>query len=77
MTIRILLNTISKVKQFVEIIEKKDVKCYIISDTCKLDAGSMLSIFSLDITRPLELYIDTQNQQQFKDICTQIHQFAV
>lgn len=77
MKIRILLNTVSKVKQFVEIIEKKNVKCYIISDTCKLDAGSILSIFSLDITHPLDLYIDTTNQQKFQDVYTQIQQFAV
>ena len=56
-TIRISLNSIDKVKTLVNELGKYDSDFDLISGRYVIDAKSMMGIFSLDLSKPLDLYI--------------------
>ncbi len=56
------LNSIEKVKSFVKDITKYDYDFDLISGRYVIDAKSMLGIFSLDLSEPLELVIHTDDK---------------
>lgn len=51
------LDTIEKVKSFVHDMDRVEGEAVICHDRCYADAKSILGIFSLDLTKPLELKI--------------------
>ena len=59
-TVQISLNSIDKVKAFVNEITKYDNDFDLVSGRYVIDAKSIMGIFSLDLTRPLELRTDTE-----------------
>lgn len=54
-TYKIRLNTIDKVKRFVDAISTSDDAYELASGSYAVNAKSILAIFTLDLTRPLEL----------------------
>lgn len=60
--ITIFLDTIQKVKEFVNVITVIDGDFDIISDYV-VDAKSIVGIFSLDLSQPLILQIETQEDE--------------
>ncbi len=56
------LNSIEKVKSFVKDITDYDYDFDLISGRYVIDAKSMLGIFSLDLSEPLELVIHTDDK---------------
>lgn len=56
-TVKISLNSIDKVKAFVNDISKFDVDFDLISGRYVIDAKSIMGIFSLDLSKPIELNI--------------------
>ena len=56
-TVRILLNSIDKVKTLVNELGKYDSDFDLTSGRYVIDAKSIMGIFSLDLSRPLDLYI--------------------
>lgn len=54
-TYKIRLNTIDKVKRFVDAISTSDDAYELTSGSYAVNAKSILAIFTLDLTRPLEL----------------------
>ena len=60
MRTRIKLNTISNVMKFVKLVGKTDLKIYIERDNYKIDANSIMGIFSLDILEEMNLYLETR-----------------
>ena len=56
-TINIDLNSIEKVKQFINDISKLEGEFDLISDRYIVDAKSIMGIFSLNLANPLELRI--------------------
>ena len=56
-TIRISLNSIDKVKALVNELGKYDSDFDLTSGRYVIDAKSMMGIFSLDLSKPLDLYI--------------------
>lgn len=61
--ITIFLDTIQKVKEFVNVITVMDGDFDIISGKYVVDAKSILGIFSLDLSNPLILQIETQEDE--------------
>lgn len=53
----IRLDTVEKVKEFVGSMEKYETQMDLISGRSEVDARSLLGIFSLDLTKPLEVRI--------------------
>ena len=55
--IKILLSSINDVKKFVNIVSKYDFDVDLISDRYVVDAKSILGIFSLDLSKPINVEI--------------------
>lgn len=56
-SVSICLNSIEKVKQFVNLISKYDGDFDLTSGRYVIDAKSIMGIFSLDLSKPLKLDI--------------------
>ena len=59
-TVQISLNSIGKVKSFVNAITQFDFDFDLISGRYVIDAKSIMGIFSLDLSKPIELAIHTE-----------------
>ena len=62
-TVKISLNSIDKVKSFVNEITKFDYDFDLVSGRYVIDAKSIMGIFSLDISKPIDLNIHTDGDQ--------------
>lgn len=56
-TVQISLNSIDKVKSFVNDISRFDYDFDLVSGRYVIDAKSIMGIFSLDLSKPIELSI--------------------
>ena len=56
-TVKISLNSIDKVKAFVNEISKFDCDFDLVSGRSVIDAKSIMGIFSLDLSKPIDLNI--------------------
>ena len=61
-TVQISLNSIDKVKSFVNEITKFDYDFDLVSGRYVIDAKSIMGIFSLDLSRPITLNIHNDEQ---------------
>ena len=60
-TVQISLNSIGKVKSFVNAITQFDFDFDLISGRYVIDAKSIMGIFSLDLSKPIDLTIYTDD----------------
>ena len=60
-TVQISLNSIEKVKSFVNDITKFDYDFDLVSGRYVIDAKSIMGIFSLDISKPIDLNIHAES----------------
>lgn len=60
-TVQISLNSIDKVKSFVNILTKYDEDFDLVSGRYIIDAKSIMGIFSLDLSKPIDLNIHTED----------------
>ncbi|MBR9946655.1 HPr family phosphocarrier protein [Clostridiaceae bacterium Marseille-Q4145] len=60
-TVHISLNSIDKVKAFVNEITKFDNDFDLVSGRYVIDAKSIMGIFSLDLSKPIELNIHSES----------------
>ena len=59
-TVQISLNSIDKVKSFVNDLTKFDVDFDLVSGRYVIDAKSIMGIFSLDLSKPIDLNIHAE-----------------
>ena len=69
-TVNISLDSIDKVKSFVNAITKFDSDFDLISGRYVIDAKSIMGIFSLDLSKPIELSIHSDNVLDILDTLT-------
>ena len=62
-TVQISLNSINKVKSFVNDITKFDCDFDLVSGRYVIDAKSIMGIFSLDLSKPIDLNIHTSESE--------------
>lgn len=62
-TVQISLNSIDKVKNFVNAISKFDFDFDLVSGRYVIDAKSIMGIFSLDLSKPIDLNIHTEGSE--------------
>ena len=62
-TVKISLNSIDKVKTFVNEINRFEAEFDLVSGRYVIDAKSIMGIFSLDISKPIDLNIHTDGDQ--------------
>ena len=63
-TVKICLNSIEKVKSFVNDITRFDVDFDLVSGRYVIDAKSIMGIFSLDLSKPIDLNIHAQEEME-------------
>ena len=61
-TVQISLNSIDKVKAFVNTITRFDYDFDLISGRYTIDAKSIMGIFSLDLSKPIDLNIHAEEE---------------
>ena len=61
-TVIISLNSIDKVKSFVNDISKFNFDFDLVSGRYVIDAKSIMGIFSLDLSKPIELNVHAENE---------------
>ncbi len=66
--VRVNLNSIEKVKAFVNTIGQFDSEFDLVSGRYVIDAKSIMGIFSLDITKPIDLNIHSETEDELKAI---------
>ena len=66
-TVQISLKSIDKVKSFVNDITKFDYDFDLVSGRYVIDAKSIMGIFSLDLSKPLILNADTDDEELIKE----------
>lgn len=74
-TVRISLNSIDKVKAFVNEVTKFDAEFDLVSGRYVIDAKSIMGIFSLDLSKPIDLNI--HNENNVDEILSKLEQFIV
>ena len=73
-TVKISLNSIDKVKAFVNDITRFDSDFDLVSGRYVIDAKSIMGIFSLDLSKPIQLTAHTDDADKF---FTEITEFIV
>ncbi len=67
-TVEISLNSIDKVKSFVNVLTKYDYDFDLVSGRYIIDAKSIMGIFSLDLSKPINLNIHaTENLDEIME----------
>ncbi|MCI5668141.1 MAG: HPr family phosphocarrier protein [Oscillospiraceae bacterium] len=66
-TVKININTINDVKNFVSIVSRCDYDVDIVSGRYAIDAKSIMGIFSLDLSKELTLNIHSDDCAEFLD----------
>ena len=74
-TVKISLNSIDKVKSFVNEITKFDNEFDLVSGRYVIDAKSIMGIFSLDLSKPIDLNIHAETEME--DILNALQPYLV
>ena len=74
-TVKISLNSIDKLKSFVNDLTKFDTDFDLISGRYVIDAKSIMGIFSLDLSKPIDLQIHAEGDAE--DILTILAPYIV
>ena len=74
-TVKISLNSIDKVKAFVNEVTKYDAEFDLVSGRYVIDAKSIMGIFSLDLSKPIDLNIHSENN--IEEILAKLDEFIV
>ena len=76
-TVRISLNSIDKVKSFVNDLTKFDVDFDLVSGRYVIDAKSIMGIFSLDLSKPIDLNIHAEAESSINEILTVLAPYII
>ena len=74
-TVKISLNSIDKVKTFVNEVTKYDAEFDLVSGRYVIDAKSIMGIFSLDLSKPIDLNIHSESN--IEEILAKLDEFIV
>ena len=74
-TVKISLSSIDAVKSFVNTVTKYESDFDLVSGRYVIDAKSIMGIFSLDLSKPIELNI--QSEEQIDEILESLKPFIV
>lgn len=71
--IKVLLDSVEKVKKFTSIVAKEDVECELVEGIHIVDAKSIMGIFSMNLKDSLELIIHSDST----DLPAKLQEFLV
>ena len=75
-TIKVSLNSIDKVKTFVNDINRFDFDFDLVSGRYVIDAKSIMGIFSLDLSKPIDLNIHAEGDS-LQEVLKTLEQYDV
>lgn len=75
-TVHISLNSIDKVKSFVNTLTKFDCDFDLVSGRYVIDAKSIMGIFSLDLSKPIDLNIHAEDSKK-EEVLEALAQYMV
>ena len=76
-TVQISLNSIDKVKSFVNDVTKFDYDFDLVSGRYVIDAKSIMGIFSLDLSKPIDLNIHAEAESSINEILTVLAPYII
>lgn len=76
-TVKISLNSIDKVKSFVNDLTKFDTDFDLVSGRYVIDAKSIMGIFSLDLSKPIDLNIHAEAESSINEILTVLAPYII
>lgn len=76
-TFNISINTIDKVKRFVNLTNRCEADVDIISGRLLVDAKSIMGIFSMDLTRPMTLRVHESNIEKLEEYKKMFEEFII
>lgn len=62
-TLKVKFSTIDHIKKFVNAIQSVDVDIDLVHNRYVIDAKSIMGIFSMDLSRPLDLVIHSEDKE--------------
>ncbi len=68
----ILLSSIEAVKKFVTLTNSYDFPINLTTDKYKIDAKSIMGVFSLDLSKPVDIEVESEGADEF---IAQLQQF--
>jgi phosphotransferase system HPr-like phosphotransfer protein len=63
-SIKIIFKTIVSINEFVRTASKMDANLDLVSDRKSVDAKSLMGVLSMDLTRPMELQIISEHEEE-------------
>ena len=76
-SVKISLNSIDKVKSFVNTISQFDYDFDLLSGRYVIDAKSIMGIFSLDLANPIELNIYGGSSEDYSDVLEALKPYLI
>lgn len=76
-TVKISLNSIDKVKAFVNEVTKYDAEFDLVSGRYVIDAKSIMGIFSLDLSKPIDLNIHAETESTVNEILNVLSPYLI
>ena len=64
-TTTIMLSSIEAVKKFVTLTNRYDFPINLTTDKYKIDAKSIMGVFSLDLSKPVTVQVEGENIEKF------------
>ena len=64
-SVNVLLNSIEKIKEFTNIVSNLDSEIDLVSGRYTVNAKSIMGIFSLDLSKPIQLNAHTDDADKF------------
>ena len=64
-TTTIMLSSIEAVKKFVTLTNRYDFPINLTTDKYKIDAKSIMGVFSLDLSKPVTIRVESDDPQDF------------
>lgn len=74
---KVMLNSIDKVKQFVNVTSKVEGDVFLQSGRYIIDAKSIMGIFSIDLTKPLEMSFEKCSDEERNKYLEKIQEFIL
>lgn len=74
---KVLLNSIEKVKKFVNITSNFETDVFLKAGRYIIDAKSIMGIFSLDLTKPLSLSFEKCSDEEIQKYMSSIYEFIM
>jgi phosphotransferase system HPr-like phosphotransfer protein len=63
LTVKILIDSVEKVKRFSSAVSKIGADCELVEGVHIIDAKSIMGIFSMDLKKPIQLNIHSDNTE--------------